>query len=137
MKKVVFLTFLGLNFAFAGANFDALLEACITKSDSTSCAQILNYLDDECKKGVQSKCFLYADMLGRGVGVEKDVVKSFEVYKQSCEANSSESCYELSKKYLDASGTVQSFSLSGIALDKACKLGSKRACDILALLPNN
>ena len=74
-------------------------------------------------------------MLGRGLGVEKDAILSFELFKAQCDGGSSEACYELSVKYLQGSGTPQSFELSGEALNKACKMHNKRACAVLDLLP--
>ena len=50
---------------------------------------------------------------------------------------SSEACYELATKYLQGNGVEQSFDLSANALDKACKMGSKRACNVLELVPKN
>ncbi len=76
-------------------------------------------------------------MLGRGLGVEKDLVRSYEILKSLCENGSSEACYELATKYLQGNGVEQSFDLSANALDKACKMGSKRACNVLELVPKN
>lgn len=76
-------------------------------------------------------------MLGRGFGVEKDLVRSYEIFKSLCENGSSEACYELATKYLQGNGVEQSFDLSANALDKACKMGSKRACNVLELVPKN
>ncbi|WP_234399208.1 hypothetical protein [Campylobacter concisus] len=42
-----------------------------------------------------------------------------------------------SYKYLQGNGVEQSFDLSANALDKACKMGSKRACNVLELVPKN
>jgi Sel1 repeat protein len=64
-------------------------------------------------------------------------VASFELFREQCDAGSSEACYELSVKYLQGIGTPQSFGLSGQALDKACKMHNKRACAVLDLLPKN
>ena len=71
------------------------------------------------------------------MGVEKDAVASFELFREQCDAGSSEACYELSVKYLQGIGTSQSFELSGQALDRACKMHNKRACAVLDLLPKN
>lgn len=75
-------------------------------------------------------------MLGRGLGTEKDLVRSYEIFKSLCENDSSEACYELATKYLQGNGVEQSFE-SANALDKACKMGSKRACNVLELVPKN
>jgi len=56
----------------------------------------------------------------------KALLKSFQV-----------SAYELATKYLQGNGVEQSFDLSANALDKACKMGSKRACNVLELVPKN
>lgn len=133
MKKLYFILAISLNFAFATS--DKNINDCVTKSDFKSCKIIADNLEKGCKNGDQADCYFYADMIFKGLGVKRDVVKSFEIYKDSCEKNSSEACYEASVRYLQGTGTVQDFDLSGKALEKACKLGSKRACDILALVP--
>ena len=65
------------------------------------------------------------------------MVRSYEIFKSLCENGSSEACYELATKYLQGNGVEQSFDLSANALDKACKMGSKRACNVLELVPKN
>ena len=96
-------------------------------------ARVLQKADNKDK----ISCFIYADMLGRGLGIEKDTQKSFEIFRSLCDDGGSEACYELATKYLQGNGTEQSFDLSAKALDKACKMGSKRACNILELVPKN
>lgn len=113
------------------------LQSCIVKSDEGSCERVTRGLKSGCERKDQLSCFFYADALGRGLGVEKDVVASFELFREQCDAGSSEACYELSVKYLQGIGTPQSFELSGQALDKACKMHNKRACAVLDLLPKN
>ena len=113
------------------------LQSCIVKSDEGSCKRVARGLKSGCERKDQLSCFFYADALGRGLGVEKDVVASFELFREQCDASSSEACYELSVKYLQGIGTSQSFELSGEALDKACKMHNKRACAVLDLLPKN
>ena len=113
------------------------LQSCIVKSDEGSCERVARGLKSGCERKDQLSCFFYADALGRGLGVEKDVVASFELFREQCDAGSSEACYELSVKYLQGIGTSQSFELSGQALDKACKMHNKRACAVLDLLPKN
>ena len=113
------------------------LQSCIVKSDEGSCERVARGLKSGCERKDQLSCFFYADALGRGLGVEKDVVASFELFREQCDAGSSEACYELSVKYLQGIGTPQSFELSGQALDKACKMHNKRACAVLNLLPKN
>ena len=113
------------------------LQSCIVKSDEGSCERVARGLKSGCERKDQLSCFFYADALGRGLGVEKDVVASFELFREQCDAGSSEACYELSVKYLQGIGTPQSFELSGQALDKACKMHNKRACAVLDLLPKN
>nr|WP_314521102.1 sel1 repeat family protein [uncultured Campylobacter sp.] len=113
------------------------LQSCIVKSDEGSCERVTRGLKSGCERKDQLSCFFYADALGRGLGVEKDVVASFELFREQCDAGSSEACYELSVKYLQGIGTPQSFELSGKALDKACKMHNKRACAVLDLLPKN
>ena len=113
------------------------LQSCIVKSDEGSCERVARGLKSGCERKDQLSCFFYADALGRGLGVEKDVVASFELFREQCDAGSSEACYELSVKYLQGIGTLQSFELSGQALDKACKMRNKRACAVLDLLPKN
>lgn len=113
------------------------LQSCIVKSDEGSCERVARSLKSGCERKDQLSCFFYADALGRGLGVEKDVVASFELFREQCDAGSSEACYELSVKYLQGIGTTQSFELSGQALDKACKMHNKRACAVLDLLPKN
>mgnify|MGYP000866905154 CR=1 FL=1 len=98
------------------------LQSCIVKSDEGSCERVARGLKSGCERKDQLSCFFYADALGRGLGVEKDVVVSFELFREQCEAGSSEACYELSVKYLQGIGTPQSFELSGQALDRACKM---------------
>lgn len=134
MRKVLLISAVFMSFCFA--NNDKNIKNCITKSDFESCKFIADKFEKGCKNGDQADCYFYADMIFKGLGRERDVIKSFEIYKQSCEQNSSEACYEVSVRYLQGSGTVQDFDLSGKALDKACKLGSKRACDILMLVPS-
>ena len=102
-----------------------------------SCERVARGLKSGCERKDQLSCFFYADALGRGLGIEKDVVASFELFREQCDAGSSEACYELSVKYLQGIGTPQSFELSGQALDKACKMHNKRACAVLDLLPKN
>lgn len=133
MRKFLILSVFLANFSFANdlATVENNFENCITKSDANSCKFIESYLKTGCESGSQSKCFLYADMVGRAIGVERDYVGSYELFKAGCEANASESCYELSVQYLDGKGTPADFSKSGDALVKACDLGSKRACDVL------
>ena len=113
------------------------LQSCIVKSDEGSCDRVARGLKSGCERKDQLSCFFYADALGRGLGVEKDVVASFELFREQCDAGSSEACYELSVKYLQGIGTSQSFELSGEALDRACKMHNKRACAVLDLLPKN
>ncbi|WP_297997807.1 sel1 repeat family protein [uncultured Campylobacter sp.] len=113
------------------------LQSCIVKSDEGSCERVARGLKSGCERKDQLSCFFYADALGRGLGVEKDVVASFELFREQCDAGSSEACYELSVKYLQGIGTPQSFELSGQALDRACKMHNKRACAVLDLLPKN
>ena len=113
------------------------LQSCIVKSDEGSCEHVTRGLKSGCERKDQLSCFFYADALGRGLGVEKDVVASFELFREQCDAGSSEACYELSVKYLQGIGTPQSFERSGEALDKACKMHNKRACAVLDLLPKN
>lgn len=113
------------------------LQSCIVKSDEGSCERVARGLKSGCERKDQLSCFFYADALGRGLGVEKDVVASFELFREQCDAGSSEACYELSVKYLQGIGTPQSFELSGQALDRACKMRNKRACAVLDLLPKN
>ena len=113
------------------------LQSCIVKSDEGSCERVARGLKSGCERKDQLSCFFYADALGRGLGVDKDVVASFELFREQCDAGSSEACYELSVKYLQGIGTPQSFELSGQALDKACKMHNKRACAVLDLLPKN
>lgn len=134
MKNVCFIFVLIASFCFAKS--DKNMNECIIKSDYKSCKIIADEFEKGCKDGNQADCYFYADMIFKGLGRQRDVIKSFEIYKQSCEKNSAEACYELSVKYLQGVGTVQDFTLSSKALDKACKLGSKRACDILALVPS-
>lgn len=111
------------------------LEGCIIKSDEGACSRVARDLKGGCDGGDKLACFFYADMLGRGLGVEKDAILSFELFKAQCDGGSSEACYELSVKYLQGSGTPQSFELSSEALNKACKMHNKRACAVLDLLP--
>lgn len=113
------------------------LQSCIVKSDEGSCERVARGLKSGCERKDQLSCFFYADALGRGLGVEKDAVASFELFREQCDAGSSEACYELSVKYLQGIGTSQSFELSGQALDRACKMHNKRACAVLDLLPKN
>ena len=113
------------------------LQSCIVRSDEGSCERVARDLKRGCERKDQLSCFFYADALGRGLGVEKDVVASFELFREQCDAGSSEACYELSVKYLQGIGTPQSFELSGQALDRACKMHNKRACAVLDLLPKN
>nr|WP_315083713.1 sel1 repeat family protein [uncultured Campylobacter sp.] len=113
------------------------LQSCIVKSDEGSCDRVARGLKSGCERKDQLSCFFYADALGRGLGVEKDVVASFELFREQCDAGSSEACYELSVKYLQGIGTPQSFERSGEALDRACKMHNKRACAVLDLLPKN
>ena len=113
------------------------LQSCIVKSDEGSCERVARGLKSGCERKDQLSCFFYADALGRGLGVEKDVVASFELFREQCDAGSSEACYELSVKYLQGIGTPQSFERSGEALDRACKMHNKRACAVLDLLPKN
>jgi len=113
------------------------LQSCIVKSDEGSCERVTRGLKSGCERKDQLSCFFYADALGRGLGVEKDVVASFELFREQCDAGSSEACYELSVKYLQGIGTPQSFERSGEALDRACKMHNKRACAVLDLLPKN
>ena len=113
------------------------LQSCIIKSDEGSCDRVARGLKSGCERKDQLSCFFYADALGRGLGVEKDVVASFELFREQCDAGSSEACYELSVKYLQGIGTPQSFERSGEALDRACKMHNKRACAVLDLLPKN
>ena len=113
------------------------LQSCIVKSDEGSCERVVRGLKSGCERKDQLSCFFYADALGRGLGVEKDVVASFELFREQCDAGSSEACYELSVKYLQGISTPQSFELSGQALDRACKMHNKRACAVLDLLPKN
>ncbi|QKF65478.1 tetratricopeptide repeat protein [Campylobacter corcagiensis] len=133
MKKILILSGLlsGLLFANDLLVVENNFEKCITKSDKDACGFVENYLKSGCEAGSWSKCFLYADMIGRAIGVERDYVGAYELFKAGCEANASESCYELSVQYLDGKGVPADFSKSGEALVKACDLGSKRACDVL------
>lgn len=133
-KSILFLVFVALSLS---ANWDENMQNCINKSDAKSCESFTKKLSSECENKDKTSCFLYADMLGRGLGVEKDLVKSYELFKSLCENGSSEACYELATKYLQGNGVEQSFDLSANALDKACKMGSKRACNVLELVPKN
>lgn len=109
------------------------LESCIVKDDG--CQKVLEYAQNACESGKNWGCFVSADMLGRGLGGTKDAIESFELFKKSCENGVAQSCYEVSVKYLNGEGVPQSFELSGKTLNKACELGSNRACEILKLLP--
>ncbi|MBE2984475.1 sel1 repeat family protein [Campylobacter sp. RM9344] len=136
MRKILLtLVFLSLS-AFANQNFEQSLTSCITKSNENACKVVTDTLEAKCYVGDRVSCFFLADILGRGLGISKDVVRSYKMFKKQCEQGSSEACYELSVKYLQGNGTEHSFDLSAAALEKACKLGSKRACDVLALVPN-
>jgi len=95
----------------------------ICKTASTKVTQKLaRALLKSFQVSARTRIKLYADMLGRGLGVEKDLVKSYEVFKSLCENGSSEACYELATKYLQENGVEQSFDLSANALDKACNV---------------
>ena len=83
------------------------MQNCINKSDAKACESFTKKLLSECENKDKTSCFLYADMLGRGLGVEKDLVKSYEVFKSLCENGSSEACYELATKYLQGNGVEQ------------------------------
>ena len=133
-KSSLFLAFalLSLN-----ANWDINMQECINKSKAKACENFTKKLSNECENKDKISCFIYADMLGRGLGIEKDTQKSFEIFRSLCDNGSSEACYELATKYLQGNGTEQSFDLSANALDKACKMGSKRACNVLELVPKN
>ena len=133
-KSILFLAFalISLN-----ANWDINMQECINKSNIEACESFAKKLSSECENKDKISCFIYADMLGRGLGVEKDTQKSFEIIRSLCDDRSSEACYELATKYLQGNGTEQSFDLSANALDKACKMGSKRACNVLELVPKN
>ncbi|WP_462105253.1 tetratricopeptide repeat protein [Campylobacter concisus] len=133
-KSILFLAFalLSLN-----ANWDINMQECINKSNTKACENFTKKLSSECENKDKISCFIYADIIGRGLGAEKDTQKSFEIFKSLCDDGSSEACYELATKYLQGNGTEQSFDLSENALDKACKMGSKRACNVLELVPKN
>ena len=133
-KSILFLAFAILSLS---ANWDENMQNCINKSDAKACESFTKKLSSECENKDKTSCFLYADMLGRGLGVERDLVRSYEIFKSLCENGSSEACYELATKYLQGNGVEQSFDLSANALDKACKMGSKRACNVLELVPKN
>ena len=133
-KSILFLAFAALSLS---ANWDENMQNCINKSDAKACESFTKKLSSECENKDKTSCFLYADMLGRGLGVEKDMVRSYEIFKSLCENGSSEACYELATKYLQGNGVEQSFDLSANALDKACKMGSKRACNVLEFVPKN
>lgn len=134
MRKVILCLILVFNVGFS-LDFDKALDGCIVKSDEKSCLNLSSYLEKECENGSKAKCFLFADMLQRGLGVEKDVVRAFDIFNKGCENNVSESCYEASVHYLEGKGTSHSFEESTTTLLKACDLGSKRACQILTYLP--
>ena len=133
-KSILFLAFAALSLS---ANWDEDMQNCINKSDAEACESFIKKLSSECENKDKISCFIYADMLGRGLGVEKDTQKSFEIFRSLCDDRSSEACYELATKYLQGNGVEQSFDLSANALDKACKMGSKRACNVLELVPKN
>lgn len=135
MKKLIFATVFTVAHLFALENMDTLLEECLVKSKNGSCQQIADYFKSGCDNGTKSKCFLYADMIGRGIGVQRDLALSYEIFKKGCENNVSEACYEQSVKDLEGLGAVQSFENSTKALVKACDLGSARACEILTFVP--
>lgn len=136
MRKFLVLAAMLVSFSFANdlATVETNFEKCITKSDSEACNYIADYLKTGCEAGNQSKCFLYADMIGRAIGIDRDYVASYELFKAGCEAGASESCYELSVQYLEGFGTPTDFEKSGEALVRACDLGSKRACDVLTFV---
>lgn len=135
MKKVILFLVL-ISGVFALENTDMLLQECIVKSKNESCQKVADYLKESCDKGEAAKCFLYADMIGRGIGVERDLVLSYEMFKKGCDENVSEACYEQSVKDLQGMGTVQSFESSTESLVKACDLGSSRACEVLTYAPD-
>ena len=72
MRKVILCLILVFNVGFS-LDFDKTLDGCIVKSDEKSCLNLSSYLEKECEKGSEAKCFLFADMLQRGLGVEKEV----------------------------------------------------------------
>ena len=78
----------------------------ICKTASTKVTQklaraLLKSFQASARTKTKPLAFLYADMLGRGLGVEKDLVRSYEIFKSLCEN------------------------------------GSKRACNVLELVPKN
>ena len=91
-KSILFLAFAVLSLS---ANWDENMQNCINKSDAKACESFTKKLSSECENKDKTSCFLYADMLGRGLGVERDMVRSYEIFKSLCENGSSEACYEL------------------------------------------
>lgn len=110
------------------------LDRCIMQDEEKSCKNVYKFVDDRCKENSRGFCFLKANMLNKGIAVEKDGLLAFELTKDECEKNSAQACYDLSVFYLEGKVVNLDFDLSAQALDKACKLGSKKACDVLALV---
>ena len=81
-KSILFLAFAILSLS---ANWDENMQNCINKSDAKACESFTKKLSSECENKDKTSCFLYADMLGRGLGVEKDLVRSYEIFKSLCE----------------------------------------------------
>lgn len=117
-KSILFLAFAVLSLS---ANWDENMQNCINKSDAKACESFTKKLSSECENKDKTSCFLYADILGRGLGVERDLVRSYEIFKSLCENGSSEACYELATKYLQGNGVEQSFDLSQMPLIKLAK----------------
>ncbi|WP_236616565.1 sel1 repeat family protein [Helicobacter pylori] len=66
--------------------------------------------------------------------MEKDLIKATQFYSKACDLKDGMGCKNLGALYYNGDGVKQNSKKAVALFKKACKLGYKKACEMLKLL---
>jgi TPR repeat protein len=94
-------------------------------------------LQATCTAGDAESCLDLGNLYANGEGVEKDLARAAELYRQACEAGNGEGCARIAGLYYNGEAVDKDLALAADFYRRGCDAGEGRACAWLGYLYEN
>ncbi|AZP95047.1 sel1 repeat family protein [Helicobacter pylori] len=121
----------GGGWLMAEPNPEELLNLGVKSIEAKDYIQAKKYFEKACDLKYGGGCGALGDLYD---DVEKNLIKAAQLYTKACELKEGDGCGALGGLYYNRDGVKQDSKRAVALFEKACKLGYKKACEMLKLL---